>query len=686
MLGADGGISALPRALRLATLVVLVGASTALALAAVEDASLVAPFWPAAGLAAGAYLTTRCGARSWVLAGLGLLTLVVHLTAGFPIVVAAGFSLSCAAETWVVRRSLLRHRPDERAALLDQGDVSNLVVAVALGASVATLGYVVTDALTGHGNPLLVVVGVWSTHAAALMLVLPYFLPGPAFAPLAGRRERYIQWALTLGTTVAIFLAPSAPPVVFVIMPMFAWLAFRGTLRETAILLNVVAGIVTGMTAFHLGPIWRLGELYDLPPEVVIGILQLFLIDCGLIMLPLSVAVTQERTATARAAAGREMLERLVSSATGTGIVAIDLTGRITVFNPGAEGMLGHAAADVIGQTPDRFHPADELERFAEELGTQARFLDICRAVVDSDEPRRLWRFVRCDGEERTMLMTLSAIPGARGGIIGYVSTAEDVTEREVVQAALEQALAHERSAVDRLQELDEVRSNFVAAVSHELRTPITSILGYTELLEDGLGGELSSGQRDLVDRVDRNSRRLLLLIEDLLTLAQIEAAELTMEPVLTDLRHAVHRARASVSPTLEHRRLTVTVAVPETPVLHDGDPAQLERMVLNLLTNAVKFTPDGGLVEIDLGMQECRSRLVVRDTGLGIPEHEQARLFTRFFRSSTATEMAIQGTGLGLSIVHAIVTLHGGEIGVDSGDGGTTVTVTLPHAAVGSD
>jgi PAS domain S-box-containing protein len=469
--------------------------------------------------------------------------------------------------------------------------------------------------------------------------------------------------------------------VVFVVMPMFAWLAFRGTLRETALLLNLVAVIGVVMTALHVGPVWDLGDRYDLAPELAIGVLQLFLIDCGLIMLPLSVAVTQQRRAAARAAAGRETLERLVSSATGTGIMAIDTAGRITLFNPGAEAMLGYAASDVLGTTPDRFHPAYELQRLAAELGTAPTFLDVCVAVAASDQPRRLWRFCRSDAGERTMLMTLTPVSGEQGEVTGYLATAEDVTEREAAQAALQQALDHERAAVDRLQELDEVKSNFVWTVSHELRTPITSIIGYTEMLEDGAGGELSATQRDLVGRVDRNSRRLLLLIEDLLTLSRIEAAELTMQAVPTDLRTAVSRAHESVTPTLAQRRLAVSVSLPDDAVLHEGDPVQLERMVLNLLTNAVKFTPDGGSVDVELHPHDDGSRLVVRDTGLGIPLAEQDRLFTRFFRSSTATELAIQGTGLGLSIVHAIVTLHGGEIGIASGEGGTTVTVELPRA-----
>ena len=273
-------------------------------------------------------------------------------------------------------------------------------------------------------------------------------------------------------------------------MPMFAWLGFRGTLREATLLLTVVAAVATVLTAWQVGPVWGLEARYDLAPELASGFLQLFLVDCGLILLPLSVAVAQQRHSAAEVASGRETLERLVASATGTAIIALDEAGRVTLFNPGAERMLGVGSADVVGSGLDRFHPADELARLAEVAGTRPRFVDICRALVAGHEPRQLWRFVRADGEERTMLLSLAAVPDAEGRTAGYLATAEDVTERERAQEALVQALEHQATAVRRLEELDQTKTDFVSTVSHELRTPITNIVGYTEMLEDGAGGD----------------------------------------------------------------------------------------------------------------------------------------------------------------------------------------------------
>ena len=678
---AAGRVALLARRHRVPLVLLALSLSTWFALGAAESSSRVAIAWPAAGFTAGLLLIAPERRRLAVLGAGFLLVATALVLRGYPVVVALGLSGTTVLCALTVRWRLHRRLGKSRVGLLDQGDVSRLLAAVTLGASVAALGTGLTALLADGDHPALTAVSGFGSHAASLMILLPFFVEAPQFPPLAAGRERVVQSLLTLGVTTLIFLFSSVPPLVFAVMPMFAWLAFRGTLREASLLLVGVSIVANTLTALQLGPVWDLQTRYDLPAQLAAGFLQLFLLDCALLLLPLSVMVTQQRTAAARAASQHRTLERLITSATGTAVIATDRDGRVTVFNPGAEAMLGCPAEEAMGRLPDGFFPDEELVRHAERLGTAPVFAEISAASAATEDSATLWQLRRRDGECRTLRMTVTAVQEDGGAVTGHLCIAEDVTQREEAHRALVTALDHERSAVDQLRELERVKADFVATVSHELRTPITSMVGYLELLEDGAAGDLTRAQLDLLERVERNGRRLQLLVEDLLMLSDIEARRMTIHPVSTDLRAPVRAANDALAPLLAGRRLDLTLQLPDQPVEHEADPDQVERMVLNLLTNAVKFTPDGGRVDVALRPGESASEVVVRDSGIGIPEQEQDQLFTRFFRSSTATHHAIQGTGLGLTIVQAIVGMHGGEIRIGSIEGrGTTATARLPR------
>jgi signal transduction histidine kinase len=291
-------------------------------------------------------------------------------------------------------------------------------------------------------------------------------------------------------------------------------------------------------------------------------------------------------------------------------------------------------------------------------------------------------RFTRRDGVERSHWLSLSQVRDDRGEVTGFVSTSEDITERLEAEARLVEALEAERHAVEKLTEVDRVKDAFVSSVSHELRTPITSILGYTELLEEGMYGDLNNQQLDAMRRVSANSQRLLSLISELLVLSKIQADGIGPADQLVDLRDVVAAGLAVVSPLIERRDVEVRFVLPDQPVPLVGDREMLERVVINLTDNAVKFTPDGGRVDIRI-QQESRAVVIeFADTGIGVPVHEQQRLFDRFFRSSLAQQRAIPGSGLGLSISRNIVEKHGGTLLATSVPSvGSTFRVRLPVA-----
>ena len=250
-----------------------------------------------------------------------------------------------------------------------------------------------------------------------------------------------------------------------------------------------------------------------------------------------------------------------------------------------------------------------------------------------------------------------------------------DAQDMDIAQTLADVATAYLLNAEARM-----AKSEFVATVSHELRTPMTSIAGYVELLQDGEEGPLTTGQEGFVDAISRNSARLTALANDLLTVSGLESAGSHHQRLVVDLRAVLLAARSTFEPDIAARQLAVTFEIAPEPVLVRGDAVQLEAMVVNLMSNALKFTKDGGWVNCELRQVAGTARIEVSDNGLGIPRTEQRDLFTRFFRSTTAQEHAIQGTGLGLTIVDSIVQSHGGDISVESEHlEGSTFTVNLP-------
>jgi signal transduction histidine kinase len=229
----------------------------------------------------------------------------------------------------------------------------------------------------------------------------------------------------------------------------------------------------------------------------------------------------------------------------------------------------------------------------------------------------------------------------------------------------------------ERLREADRLKDEFVALISHDLRTPLTSIMGYLELTLDD--ETIADDSRSYLEIVQRNSDRLLRLVNDLLFVARVEAGELDLHPHEIGLAAIVRQSIEEATPRATDRGVELRAHVEEVPDVR-ADRGRMFQLLDNLISNAIKFTPEGGRVDVRLLAKGARVRIEVCDTGIGIAPAEQVRLFERFFRASTATERHIPGTGLGLYIASAIVDAHGGEIDVQSEPGtGTTFAVELP-------
>ncbi|MEA3310109.1 MAG: ATP-binding protein [Chloroflexota bacterium] len=260
-----------------------------------------------------------------------------------------------------------------------------------------------------------------------------------------------------------------------------------------------------------------------------------------------------------------------------------------------------------------------------------------------------------------------------------------------VTRLADNAAIAVENARLyEALLQANRAKSEFVSLVSHELRTPMTSIRGYSEMLQKGMAGELSAQQQQFVEAIQRNADRMRILIKDLLDISRIETGHLKIQPVAIELSPVLKVAYQTVEEMLTSKQQEFHAELDENLPALLADPDRLTQVLINLLSNAVKYTPAGGQITVRARFETDRKssfvRCAVTDTGYGIGLEDQRKLFTKFFRSENPHIREEVGTGLGLTITKNLVELHGGEIRVESTIGaGTTVCFTMPVAGVDS-
>lgn len=335
-----------------------------------------------------------------------------------------------------------------------------------------------------------------------------------------------------------------------------------------------------------------------------------------------------------------------------------------------------------------------------EDFADATRSLELARGV---GLPGRIWKtgeprwledvsgdphFARKQAATDNALRSAIGLPvvGADGviGVIEFFSRDIRPPEPEMLSrlvaigAQVGQYIERQRAE----READRLKNEFFALVSHELRTPLTSMVGYLELLLEEDEGELSSHHRHFLDVIDRNAGRLQRLVGDLLFAAELEAGNLSLEIGRADLGGVVREAVQTLRHRAESRSIELILETEDVPAC-GGDHDRIGQAVDNLLSNALKYTPEGGRVVVRLLRSGGRAVIEIEDSGIGIPDWEQDRLFERFFRASSATERAIPGVGLGLSIVQAIIDGHGGRVSLESREGvGSRFSIELPLAA----
>ncbi len=353
-------------------------------------------------------------------------------------------------------------------------------------------------------------------------------------------------------------------------------------------------------------------------------------------------AAKDKATQAERDAAAYE--ERVLAAALegiADGVWITDASGAVVRHNAALRRLLG-AGQDVVGKRPLFLVRKGELHEAvlrACEAGTSS----VVEVVMEGPRPR---------------VLEVQVAP-LGGGLPGSAAVFRDVTE---------------------LKRLERVRQDFVANVSHELRTPIAAILGYAETLQSGALADTVHGPQ-MVDIIHRQSERLSELVSDLLELSRLDAKERPLSVAAVAVSEVVARAAEAVEPRATAKHISITHHV--APALAArADAKALEQVLVNLLDNAVKYTPEGGSVELTARQEAMRVEVSVRDTGLGIEAKHLPRLFERFYRVDRGRSRDMGGTGLGLSIVRHLVSAMGGDVRVQSQLGlGSTFTVTLSAA-----
>ncbi len=393
-------------------------------------------------------------------------------------------------------------------------------------------------------------------------------------------------------------------------------------------------------------------------------------------------------------------LSAILDGATHVSIIATNTEGMITTFNTGAETLLGYSAAEMIGEQPlTVLHVPEQIDQRAKELSkSYARPIRGFEVLIENAQhggfDEREWTYVRKDGARLIVLLTVTALRNSDGTMTGFLAMGKDITHRKEAEAALAHAARElECKNVELAQARDEalhtaqLKADFLATMSHEIRTPMNAIIGMTGLLLDT---SLTEDQHEFADTVRRSSDALLTLVNDILDFSKIEAGKLHFEQLAFDLRTTIEDTLELLAEQAQSKGLELIGLVDAAvPIGVLGDPGRLRQILVNLIGNAIKFTSSGE-VFLHVTREERGGpdllRFAITDTGIGIPEATQARLFQTFSQADSSTTRRYGGTGLGLVICQRLVSQMQGQIGIESQPGqGSTFwfTAQLPETAL---
>jgi PAS domain S-box-containing protein len=380
--------------------------------------------------------------------------------------------------------------------------------------------------------------------------------------------------------------------------------------------------------------------------------------------------VTVQRHAEQALRQSEERFRLLVSEVMDYGILMLDPEGHIVSWNAGAERIKGYRSQEIIGRHFSCFYskedvaagkPANELKAAIE----KGRFED------------EGWR-IRKDGSQFWANVVVTALHDEAGRLRGFAKVTRDITEQRRTQELL-------MRAKEEAERASKFKDQFLSTMSHELRTPLNAVLGFSDLLADERYGPLNDRQQRYVGHIHTGGKHLLKLISDILDLSKIEAGRMELTPEDVTVTSAFTEVISALYPLAEKKSQVLLQQV--EPHLHlRADSMRFKQVLMNLTGNAIKFTPEGGRIELSAVRGGDQVKIKVHDNGPGIPPEQQKRIFEAFFRLRE-TGSATEGTGLGLAITARLVELHGSKLEIESRPGeGASFYFSLPLIEVAPD
>ena len=641
--------------------------------------------WAPSGIALAALLLR--GDRLWP--GVLIGAFVANTLTGAPLLVALGIATGNTLEA-VVGAYALRRIPGFRASLDRVIDALGLIILAAglstvvsatIGVASLYLGGIVSPADLGRAWR-----AWWVGDVIGDLLVAPAILVW-AVAPAVRPASRH--WVETMALAMAVIVIgfmvfgthADAFHQAYLIFPLLVWAALRYGQRGAASAALAVSVIAVWGTVTGHGPFVQ-GALY----ESLFGLQTFMGVSAGTFLV-LGASITERRAALRdvrgaiseqqRLHAERDIAHQRLVTVLEQSPIAIGIaeapSGRFIFLNEEAARLLGQRPAmskvgDPEGSDLKGVHP--DGRTMAPDEWPLARALHRGETVRNA-----IIRIERADGTSLEIASNAAPVRDGDNRVIAGVVIFWDVTAERRAEKELRHA--HETVAA-----ANRAKAEFFAVMSHELRTPLNAIGGYVEVMELGIQGPITAQQRDSLERIQRNQQHLLSVIEDVLIFAKLEADRLPIELEVVRVATALEELDALVRPALERKELTLICEACDSDLSMVADPEKLRQILLNIVGNAIKFTPAGGQVTVRAERDGDTIRIAVIDTGIGIPADQVAHIFEPFFQVERGPTRRYPGVGLGLSIAHDLARAMRGDVRVVSEvDRGTTVWIALPAA-----